>query len=376
MNKNKKTILIILGIALFYATPVFAGGLNVVFESGTDPLFNEANFLPGGSVSRWVEVTNNADETKKIGLEIINNSSCSGSCLSDVLDLVVGENGSTLYSGSLTTFYGAGEKLLSSLEVGQNTKYDFSITFNPSAGDSHQNTVTDFDIKIGFFGEESIGEEIIPGGGGGGGSSFVAGLEIFDEQSSMINEESVTINWNTNHNSTSRVIYSPVGFPHLLQLGNPPNYGYIFSTVEDSNKVINHTVPITGLIPGTTYYYRCVSHGSFALSTEYSFTTPVEYEEEDIIIVENPQDEIKQVVVKGLTDIANSEVTEEVVEEVTEEVAKEIAGEITEEDSSSVRGGFLASMINLFGSIDFYLLLFIIIIIAIILLLLFRKKRK
>ena len=30
---------------------------------------------------------------------------------------------------------------------------------------------------------------------------------------------------------------------------------------------------ITGLTPGTTYYYRCISHGSLAISDEYRFTT-------------------------------------------------------------------------------------------------------
>jgi len=373
MKKNKNTILIVLGIALFCATPVLAGGLNVVFESGTNPLFQEANFLPGGSVSRWVEVTNNADETKKIGLEIINNSLCSGSCLSDILDLVVSENGTTLYTGSLTTFYGAGEKALSDLGVGQKTKYDFSMTFNPSAGNSYQNAITDFDIKIGFFGEESIGEEIIPGGGGGsGGSSFTAGLEIYDEQASVIDESSVTIIWNTNHNSTSRVIYSPSGFPHLLQLSNPPNYGYIFSTNEDPNRVINHSVTLTGLLPCVTYYYRCVSHGSFAMSTEYSFTTSVDGE--DRIIVENPQDEVKneirQVVVKGMTYVADGEsekTPEETAEEVIQEVTQEATQEVTEENSpSAVRGGFLASIGDLFKSINLCLLLFLVIIILLI----------
>lgn len=260
MKKIFSTSLIVLGIGLFLANPVFANGLEVVFQSDPEPLFKEVNFLPGETVTRWAGVTNNSGETKKIGLEIINNSLCSGTCLSDVLDLVINENGNTLYSGSLTTFYGAGEKILPDLNTEATTKYYFSITFNPDAGDDYQNSTTNFDIKIGFFGEESIGEEIIPGGGGGGGGSIiVAGLTIFDENASDITVNETTITWETNYDSTSRVIYSPEGFPHLLQLTNPPNYGYVFSTDEDSDKLINHSVTITDLLPGTTYYFRCVS---------------------------------------------------------------------------------------------------------------------
>jgi len=78
-NIIKFGILFIAGV--LFATPVFAQDLVVDFED--KPLFDEANFLPGNEVIRSVEVTNNSGETKKIGLEIINNSLCSVDCLSD-----------------------------------------------------------------------------------------------------------------------------------------------------------------------------------------------------------------------------------------------------------------------------------------------------
>ncbi|KKU05888.1 MAG: hypothetical protein UX08_C0001G0015 [Candidatus Collierbacteria bacterium GW2011_GWB1_45_35] len=86
-------------------------------------------------------------------------------------------------------------------------------------------------------------------------------------------ETGVTIVWNTDHPSTSRVIYETISHPTL---GDAPNYGYAHSTVEkdDSPKVTSHAVTITGLTAGTTYYYRAVSHGSpEVVGSEKSFTT-------------------------------------------------------------------------------------------------------
>jgi hypothetical protein len=272
MNKiisNKKIFsasLVISGIALFCATPVLAGNLG--------PLFEEANFLPGEAVTRQVEVTNTSGGPATMGLRIVDNSSCSGTCLSDVLYLVVSENGNVLHEGSLTSFYGAGEQVLSDLGTDEITTYDFSITFNSGAENDYQEKTANFDIHIGFFGEATPPEQqtTVSGGGNRIGDAGM-GLRIFDERTSDVNLSETTITWKTNHESTSRVVYSPEGSPHSLDLGNPPKYGYAFSTDEDFNKVINHEVTIAGLLPGTTYYFRCISRGSFAFSTEFKFTT-------------------------------------------------------------------------------------------------------
>ncbi len=94
---------------------------------------------------------------------------------------------------------------------------------------------------------------------------------ISAETSSAVSSTGTTIAWTTDDPATSRVIYDTV--PHA-ELGAAPNYGYAFSTVEDPTKVTVHSVDITGLIAGTTYYFRTVSHGSpEAVSTEKTFTT-------------------------------------------------------------------------------------------------------
>ena len=112
------------------------------------------------------------------------------------------------------------------------------------------------------------------GGGGGGGPT---GLIIYNESSEVFTE-SITVSWFTNKKSTSRVIYDIVPHPDS-ELGSAPNYGYAFSTPEyDTPAVLEgvvpfHEVEISGLEPGVTYYYRCVSHASpETIGKEYSFT--------------------------------------------------------------------------------------------------------
>jgi hypothetical protein len=86
-------------------------------------------------------------------------------------------------------------------------------------------------------------------------------LVITQEAASTATTDSVTITWTTDHPATSRVVYDTVSHPVA---GSAPNYGYANSTGETdtSLKVTSHSVTVTGLTPGTTYYFRSVSHGS------------------------------------------------------------------------------------------------------------------
>jgi hypothetical protein len=82
---------------------------------------------------------------------------------------------------------------------------------------------------------------------------------INGEQAITPTTSTVTIVWTTSEPATSRVIYDTVSHSTL---GSAPNYGYAFSTAEDSNKILSHSVVVTGLTPNTPYYFRGVSHGS------------------------------------------------------------------------------------------------------------------
>jgi len=97
------------------------------------------------------------------------------------------------------------------------------------------------------------------GGGGGGGGVTLIKLRIFNEQTGDPSTLTVTLTWQTNVPATSRVIYDTVSHS---ELGEAPNYGYAYSTEEDTNKVVVHSVTISGLLPNTTYYWRPISKAS------------------------------------------------------------------------------------------------------------------
>jgi len=328
MNKAIKTILII-SIAIFgagvLAVPVAFAQTppadNLVVEFEKTPLFDEANFMPGEGVNRWIKVTNNSGSLQDIAIETINESDPDN--FSSQLGLVIKEGITELYNDTLRSFFDAGETLLSSLANGATTQYDLTITFNSASGNPWQGKSLGFDILIGFQGEgagtvcgngiKEIDEQcdgndlggytcITRGftggeltcnsnctfntssctggtGGGGGGGGLPPGLIIYNEAHIDVASESVTITWLTNYFSTSQVVYGAETEAHTLNLadnlGTPPKYGYAHTTPEYdiSPKVTGHSVTIIGLTPGTTYYYRAVSHSSLAISQEHTFTT-------------------------------------------------------------------------------------------------------
>lgn len=97
--------------------------------------------------------------------------------------------------------------------------------------------------------------------------------QITNEVKSNVTENSYTATWETDHPATSRVIYDTVSH---ATLGDAPNYGYAFSSVETDvdSPVTSHSVTISGLIAGTQYFYRVVSVGSPAsVGDEGTLTT-------------------------------------------------------------------------------------------------------
>jgi len=372
MNKLQKIILIagftLLAIGLLPASSVSAFPVppvpfNVQFETGVHPLFNEANFLPGQDVVRWVDVTNNTLDTEVIGVEATSYTSCSGTCFADQLNLVIRDGATDLYESSLADFFTAGQKKLSDVDAGDTQRYYFTITFVPDAGNQYQSNQVGFNFDVGIFGQETIGDEIPPSGGPTGGSSYFSGntgLIIFDEASSPVASNQTDITWETNHPATSRVIYSSQYETHAFDLNNPPNYGYAHSNVEDSSPVVLHSMNISGLVPGVTYYYRVVSRGSFAVSTEHSFTVPGIMAAETVFVPENPG----PVAIAGTGSTGAEENPQE-----GQNPAQEPQG------NTNFANPFLASLSDLFkGGISFCLIIFLFIVAITILLLLSLEK--
>lgn len=106
---------------------------------------------------------------------------------------------------------------------------------------------------------------------------IVSDLTLSDEEEVAPTTNSIQINWTTSHPATSRVIWDTVSHTDASTTeAIAPNYGYANSTTEDAALVTNHSVTVTGLSEGTTYYFRPVSHGSpETFGAEVSGTTGV-----------------------------------------------------------------------------------------------------
>jgi len=287
-NKSLKFISII-GLAILmlggFVIPAMAAVPvdNLVVEFENTPLFNEANFLPNDTVTRWAKVTNNTLETQAIAVKAINYDDCTDSfCLADVLHLVITQNSVELYNDTLTNFFNVGEMYLSSVAGnGTQIQYDFNITFLPGSSNDYQGLSTYFDFMIGIQGEEVVGrEEPGGGGGGGGGTGTHHDLIITDEALPIVGSDYAIVTWTTRDKATSnilkatsRVIYDTFSHPDISG-EHAPNYGYMFSNIEDSSLITYHSMTITNLIPDTVYYFRPVSHASpEEVGIELTFTT-------------------------------------------------------------------------------------------------------
>lgn len=93
-----------------------------------------------------------------------------------------------------------------------------------------------------------------------------------------IRERSAVARWSTNEGATSRVVYSIAS--HVTDPGwtnvSEVVAAYGSSTTATTAYPMVHGVSISGLLPGTAYYYRVISadqYGNARWSAEYQFTT-------------------------------------------------------------------------------------------------------
>lgn len=253
-----------------------------------DPLFNQPNFLPLDEVSGNVTVANNSGTAQNILTEAINISD--GNNFGSLLNLKIEGDSTTYFNNSLADFFStAGEVPLGVVADGGSRIFTYTISFINSSDNSYQGKTLGFDVCVGFEGGTShCGDTVIGdeddtdgegGNGGGGGTSSGSrptSLIIFNEQALPEASGTAEITWDTNRLSTSQVIYGLESEgPYVLDL-TPPDFGYPFYTDEDPTKVISHSMPLAGLIPGEIYVYRVISRASPpTISPEYQFIIPV-----------------------------------------------------------------------------------------------------
>lgn len=94
------------------------------------------------------------------------------------------------------------------------------------------------------------------GGGGGGGMIVKPTIIITNENVSNLGGGKAKVTWTTNIETTEQVVY---GDNSVVALGTAPSYGYDFVTSESDYMVKDHSVIVSGLVDGTTYYFRPVA---------------------------------------------------------------------------------------------------------------------
>ncbi len=334
------------GLLFIPSTQTQASSLEVEFQNGNDkPLFDEANFLPGDAVTRYVRVTNNTGEEKEIGMRVINSSNPDG--LGDYLNIEIKEGSNTLYDKTLTQFLNETDAIsLSILTNRQNTQYDFSVSFFSGTENNYQEKSLGFDLEIGYFEEENgEGEPILTTFGGGRIASFE--LNIFNERLGDVTQTGATIIWQTNLNADSQIIYSSEHESHVLNISNPPYYGYAYAYPEpaDPTPKTVHSVTIPGLQPCTDYYYRIVARifpgGKPTISREFSFMTAcVKGEETEERGEEGPE---------GWTEPGEEDTPAGGAEPVVEEITT--GGELVIMPAPEVISGFFPNLLANIGDI-------------------------
>ena len=137
------------------------GDLAVSFE--TIPLFDESNFIPGDSVTKWVEVKNNGAEDRLVAVRAHNiTGSEPNPILPEVLELGITEdtNGSSaeIYRDSLENFFNLDSLALSNLAPGPGTTYYFTVSMDFDVGNEYQGKQVVFDLIFGYECEEPGGD--------------------------------------------------------------------------------------------------------------------------------------------------------------------------------------------------------------------------
>ncbi len=281
MNKKLKKLLFfgtaVFGFCLLWPGWILAGAeINITPE----PIFDMENIIPGDSDETTVSIKNNSgNDYESIVLDgkrvspnggiILLSNGLSNPDLAEVINLEV-KRGTETKSINLAKLLNGDALVLPNGGIGNNQEkdFEFTATFDKKAGNEYQNKILVFDFIFTFHGEE-VEDEVVTVRGAGGG---LLPLSVYNERETEVGENSAVISWQTTQSAFARVIYDAETNKFDLGAGEP-SYGYGFFTPKTETRATNHTITLTGLTPGTIYYYRVVAYASFAISREHSFTT-------------------------------------------------------------------------------------------------------
>ncbi len=241
-----------------------------------DPVFDAENLIPGDEEERMVTIKNNSgNDYESITLGGDRSYSIQTYDLAEVIELRV-ENESI----NLADFLDGETITLSNEGIKENEEknYQLAIEFQEGSGDEYQDKEISFDFIFTFIAEDKEETVEVVTASGAGAVAF----RIFNESIENIGEDTATITWNTNRDAFGKVIYDTSPGQFDFEEGES-SYGYAFFTPRTEERSSDHSVTITGLTPGTTYYYRSVSYASLAITVERQFTTLEEETTEEAV---------------------------------------------------------------------------------------------
>lgn len=138
-----------------------AGDLNINYHVPlNDPIFVVANFLPGDTENRNVDVTNNGSITRAIWVKGVRTGGVGSSPkLETVLDIVIKDGVTPIYGAGSPTgpktvqnFFtdssAPAQVTLGTIGPGVHKTFNFKVTFPPTAGNEFQKKSVIFDLKI------------------------------------------------------------------------------------------------------------------------------------------------------------------------------------------------------------------------------------
>ncbi len=264
-------------IMVFVATPVFADtGLTVTFEQ--QPLFSEANFLPGDTVARSVVVKNTTGNTQTVITG--SDNEVSGGSFSEQFTFIISDStdNQVYFSGTLQDFFDADLVNLGSIAHEEERSFVFSATLGEDTDNQMQGAMIGFDLLVGFFGGEVITDNQITsfamGGGGGNGITDIERLDIINIEVSTqdLEEGTAVITWNTTLSGTSQVVYGESNMgPFSINI-TLPNFGYPMASTKDTEYVDSHSIELVGLTPFTWYKFRVATERvTEHVSSEHQF---------------------------------------------------------------------------------------------------------
>lgn len=338
MKKQIQNLILLVALLFPFFAMADTPNIDITFED--EPLFNEANFLPGDAVSRWIKVENLGTETKQVATRAINYPDPVGTDdLSRALKMTIKKNGIQIWIGTLYEFFLEDMLDLTSIAPGETHQYDYSVLFPEEKENEWQGKSTYFDIQLGYSdGSDNPPEDdddpITYGGGGGGGGGCANKIIESTVNVELLDEDSVRITWETTCKTNTQIVISneddSSNFDPSLD-----KYGYdiAYPIPADPKLIKEHGVTLHNL-PCGPYYFRAASGHPMAISRQYSFRIPC---------VEDIPEDIGEYI---------PPVFEYTVTEGTEPYT-EVAGEKTEKEEPEVKGvsNFFKNIANGIGNI-------------------------